>query len=599
MRKQDAQFNTAFLTNEGSQLHNKDYFRFVELDNLACYIIADGIETWQDVNSAQTAVEAVAAAFIEHPSIGRGAVARYIRTAHMSLAKTHRNHEGMRASITVVVTDYAVLRYGYVGNTRFCLYRGEQLLALSADHSLAWAIIDRQGLPKDRVAQHKERTNLSRYLGQKDYLSPQISRKIKLKDGDMFALFTRGIWENCRQYDLQVSLAKAERDPQKAVEIVENLILDNGIKHIDNYTLAAIFVDKVFVDPNRAKKVKRVLQIIIPLLVIMIVVGIVLYVFHAKWQENKRNMDQHYQSGIEYIQNDDYTKAQSELDQAYQLALKIKDTSKSDEISQYRKLAEEIINADQQFKESNYQAAEQGYLKAQNQSRYADLLGQSYIDRQLKLTADYIIVRDDIGLGDMLTDRGYFPQAKVRYTTARDVAAEINDQQGRQQAISALEAMDKKQEQQAAQQAAKDKERSQKALDAVSFIAQGDEAYQQGDLVNAKLYYFIAKGKYAELNDELVIGLINQRLEQVEQKQQENDARLKQADEYVSAGDQYQDSGNYEEAKKQYILARAIYTELNQPIKLYDIQAKIDAVNAYLTGAQPSEQLNGQTNEQP
>jgi len=398
MRKQNAKFNTAFISHEGNALQNYDYFGFVELDNLACYIIADGIETRGDVQSARTAVEAAIAAFNDRPSMGRGAMARYIRAAHASLTKNRDVVKIKKASITVVVTDYTVLRYGYAGNTRFCLYRGEHLLELSADHSLGWEIIERNALPKDRVAQHEERTNLSRYLGQEGWLQPQVSRKIKLKDGDRLVLLTKGIWENCGQRALQTTLAEAGEDPRQAVYSVERLILDAHPAKIDNYTLAVVFIDQIYVDPNKNKKLKMVLLIVIPILIILIVVGIVLYVLHVKWQDNKQNMDRHYQSAIEYIQDNSYTKAQSELEQAYQLALKIKDQPKSNEIVQHQRLVEAIINADQQFQESNYQAAEQWYLQAQYRSMYADLLGQAYIEKQLKLIAGYISVRDYIGL---------------------------------------------------------------------------------------------------------------------------------------------------------------------------------------------------------
>ena len=43
MRKYNSSIKTAFLSEAGSQLSNNDYFGFVELDNYACYVIADGI----------------------------------------------------------------------------------------------------------------------------------------------------------------------------------------------------------------------------------------------------------------------------------------------------------------------------------------------------------------------------------------------------------------------------------------------------------------------------------------------------------------------------------------------------------------------------
>ncbi|MBA8895164.1 hypothetical protein B0I61_000503 [Clostridium saccharobutylicum] len=41
MRKLNSKFETSFISEEGTYLQNKDYFAFVELDNYACYVIAD------------------------------------------------------------------------------------------------------------------------------------------------------------------------------------------------------------------------------------------------------------------------------------------------------------------------------------------------------------------------------------------------------------------------------------------------------------------------------------------------------------------------------------------------------------------------------
>ena len=41
MRKQNSDFEARFISEEGSRLKNRDYFGYVELDEFACYVIAD------------------------------------------------------------------------------------------------------------------------------------------------------------------------------------------------------------------------------------------------------------------------------------------------------------------------------------------------------------------------------------------------------------------------------------------------------------------------------------------------------------------------------------------------------------------------------
>lgn len=49
MRKQNSDFEARFISEEGSRLKNRDYFGYVELDEFACYVIADGITEVTDV----------------------------------------------------------------------------------------------------------------------------------------------------------------------------------------------------------------------------------------------------------------------------------------------------------------------------------------------------------------------------------------------------------------------------------------------------------------------------------------------------------------------------------------------------------------------
>ena len=52
MRKQNSDFEARFISEEGSRLKNRDYFGYVELDEFACYVIADGITEITDIESA-------------------------------------------------------------------------------------------------------------------------------------------------------------------------------------------------------------------------------------------------------------------------------------------------------------------------------------------------------------------------------------------------------------------------------------------------------------------------------------------------------------------------------------------------------------------
>mgnify|MGYP005778636295 FL=1 len=581
MRKINSEFHTSFVSHEGMQLVNHDYYGCVELDKFACYIVVDGIETDGQTESAKIAADAVAMAFSEKPSISKGALRSYLRSAHKSLISDHGKTR-MKASIAIVVTDYAKIRYAHAGNTRFALFRSGHQIRHSEDHSLTQQLARKNEIPKDKIAKHEERQNLTRYLGQEGRLNPAVSRKIKLKDGDILALFTRGFWEHCDPMDMSAAFQQAGKDPKAATELAERLLLDLHPEQIDNYTLAAIFVDKVYKDPNKGKKLKLLLSIGIPILLMLLIFGIVFYVRYQKKQENRRNMELYLLNGIEYIQGDNYLKAKDELKQAYDLSLKLKDGARTTEISNYQKLAEAVINADDLLSQEDYETAVQAYLHAADRAKYTDNLGKSYIDARLESATGFINVQDLLGLGDSLADQGNFSMAEEKYLAARSLAAKIYYLEGKKQAIESLNSLYEKMDQEVEQS----KEQSQAEITASDFIVQGNTAFQSGDLVSAEMYYTMAKEKYEKLGDETMAASMEEKLSLIAAKQEADAQRLQEAAVHMERGSELQNKEKYADAKKEFILAREIYASLNDEENLKKTEAKIEIIDGYLTGSQ-------------
>ena len=52
MRRINSEFKTANMSEEGHKLSNRDYFGYVEMDDFACYVLADSLDEEPAVNSA-------------------------------------------------------------------------------------------------------------------------------------------------------------------------------------------------------------------------------------------------------------------------------------------------------------------------------------------------------------------------------------------------------------------------------------------------------------------------------------------------------------------------------------------------------------------
>lgn len=296
-------------------------------------------------------------------------------------------------------------------------------------------------------------------------------------------------------------------------------------------------------------------------------------------------MDLYYLSGIEYIQDSNFPRAKEELRKAYDLAVKVKDISRRDEIAEYQKLTDAVIESDEMLIKEAYEEALKGYVHAHDRSRFSDNLAERYIADKLEVTKKYINVFDMLSLGDQLADQGNYALAEEKYLEARMLATQNYDLDGREKANNALDDLYSKMEKEAEQEKEAGKERTQNEIAAADFIIQGDNALKEGDIVGARLYYTMAKEKYSELGNEKIVDSIDKKLALAEERQRENEERLARANQYIEEGEHLLTQKKYADAKKQYLLAREIYADVKEESKLEKTQTKIEIVDGYLTGS--------------
>ena len=414
MRKQNSVFKTAFTSEVDKNLKNTDSFGYVELDKYACYVIADGIDDQVDGMSAKLAVDTIISAFTEAPSMRKGALRRYLRSANKALL-TADSKMRLKASVTVVVTNYVKMRYGQAGNTRFRLYRDGFLRAQSRDQSLSMDLVKAEKLEPDKLTQHQERHNLYCYLGQDKDFRPFISKKLKLSDSDAAALMTRGVWEHLDDGLLKDAFADASDEPQETVDAVEDLLLSMQPKDLGAYTFATIFFNKTYNDPNRKRKIKRAIMIAIPIILVLVVVAVILAVYFHNRQKKIDSMEQSFYDTIEYIQADNYVRAKEECQKALDLAEGLSDKEIQEDAGNYMKLIESVIAGDDALTGGEYSDAQRNFLNARNRTRYADNLGLDYIDDRLEQTSQYMSVYELISLGDTLAQGQQYDKAGLTH----------------------------------------------------------------------------------------------------------------------------------------------------------------------------------------
>ena len=576
MRKQNAEFLAAFTSEAASDLKNTDYFGYVELDDFACYVIADGIDDQLEAMSAKLTVDTVVTVFSEAPSMSRRMMKKCLKAANRALLEA-RSKTTLKASVIIVLTDYVKLRYGQAGNIRLRLYRNGFIKEETIDQSLSTDMVHEEKLPKDKVASHEERNNLYTYLGQKSDFHPHISKKIKLTNADAVALYTRDIWEHIDEGEMKDVFADASDKPQELVDTVEDLLMSRQPQDFGKYTFAVIFVNKIFTDPNRKRKIKRIMVIAAAVLSVLITAGIFLYVRYQKRQDKIAAMQKGYTDTIEYIQMDHYNRAKEVCKEAQTLAEELKDDKMQTELGNFLKLVEAVLAAQESLDNGAYQEAQKGFGEALIRSRYADHLGEGYIEERLAMTADYLSVYDYIYLGDTLAENLQYENAEEKYLEAKALATKLYFDEGRTEAIRSLE---KLYEEQKAEKAAEDEEMKNKLAretSAANYFAEGDAAYAQGDYESAKVFYQSAMQTYEALGDEAQQGMAREKIAAAEKKIQSFTAQGEEAASYIVQAQACETAGDYAGAKKYYLLAKDIYARQKDEAKLGEVERKIEA----------------------
>ena len=583
MRKQNSKFNTNFISEEGSSLKNSDFFAYAELDNFACYVLADGIEDVADSESAKEAVESIIAKFQEKPSISKGKIHGYLKHANEVLLKAEK-YMKLKASIVVAVTDYENVRFGYAGNVRAKLYRNNKMFYKTIDTSLSSEMVSKEMISEDALSRHEQRSNLYTFLGQKGF-SPVISGKIKLVDTDILILYTKGVWENVSEGEIDNIFAESGKDPKDALLKVEAVLLDKNLGYIDNYTIAGIYIDKVFIESDTKKKKRRKLILIVSIASVVVILGaiIALYFYKKYTRELKEDMNTHYEKMLKFIEMENYTKADTECEESIKKAESLRNKEMKELLYHYEQVIEGIIEADEKYDAKSYKEAKPLYELILSEIPYADNAGLSYVRKRLDFISGYESVNLSLDNGDILFDSEIYDKARERYVDAKTEARDIGYEEGKLKAEAKLLAVDqaiaKKDE---GKQAEADKQ-SQNLKSANDMLSAGDEALSKGDFLSARANYNTAKDILEKSGESAGLSELEKKISTADKKISEGDEEKNKAGGYAVTADEAFLRGDFESARENYEYARRLYVKLKDEIntiemdkKLSDVQKRID-----------------------
>ena len=591
MRKENASFETKFISEAGSYLNNADYFAFVELKDYACYVIADGIDTDDMKKSAQQAVTAVIAKFSDMPGMSKAKLKSYMAEAHRTLLEESAEIR-LEASILVLVTDYKKARWAHAGNCRLALLHNGAIIEATKDTSLTQRLADSEEIPLDMVSSHEERNNLYAYLGQPGKFSPVISAKHSLEDGDIILLETRGAWENIGDAEL----LDATDGVSKAEEVctgLEDVILSQRLDIIENYTIVSIFVNKIYQNPKQGKYKKLITLLVSLAIALTIALTAILVTRYIKNRKNLEKIDAIKEAGVEKLQEEKYEAAKDKLEEYESISVRVKKgTANYDRVQSvklYCSLAEDLYDASVNVTSQGYKGAIKDVERATQTLDQLKELGEDTTDLYNTLTA-FERYATFMQQGDAFIVENSYGEAVTAYSNASDAVDDFDDTSYKKKAEDALES---------AQTNDKSAQVNENMNSGMNAEQEGDKLAADGDYTNAKSKYETAKDFY-KLAADAGDSKASDKLDSVNIKINDADSSKKESSDgdklelAIAAETEAREAdrnGNHDTAKSKYNEAKQIYQELGNADKVADIEDKIDGMTESKTEGMAVEKM--------
>ncbi len=591
MRKENASFETKFISEAGSYLNNADYFAFVELKDYACYVIADGIDTDDMKKSAQQAVTAVIAKFSDMPGMSKAKLKSYMAEAHRTLLEESAEIR-LEASILVLVTDYKKARWAHAGNCRLALLHNGAIIETTKDTSLTQRLADSEEIPLDMVSSHEERNNLYTYLGQPGKFSPVISAKHSLEDGDIILLETRGAWENIGDAEL----LDATDGVSKAEEVctgLEDVILSQRLDIIENYTIVSIFVNKIYQNPKQGKYKKLITLLVSLAIALTIALTAILVTRYIMNRKNLEKIDAIKEAGVEKLQEEKYEAAKDKLEEYESISVRVKKgTANYDRVQSvklYCSLAEDLYDASVNVTSQGYKGAIKDVERATQTLDQLKELGEDTTDLYNTLTA-FERYATFMQQGDAFIVENSYGEAVTAYSNASDAVDDFDDTSYKKKAEDALES---------AQTNDKSAQVNENMKSGMNAEEKGDKLASKGDYTNAKSKYETAKDFYklaadaGDSNASDKLDSVNIKINDADSSKKESSDgdKLELAIAAETEAREADRNGNHDTAKSKYNEAKQIYQELGNADKVADIEDKIDGMTESKTEGMAVEKM--------
>ena len=603
MRKNEAKFTTVFFSEAGTKNKNNDYFGYVQLDNYAIWVVADGFDEEEGADvAARLAVEAAIEYFMLHPGFNTEIINEIMLYANLKVREKQTETERyslMHTSLLIVISNYNALLYGNIGNTRFYHLRNGYVISQSSDDTVAQLLVEEEALNTGDLKYHRQRNDLLQAIGDYGKIKPNILKiPIILQEKDTFCLTTIGFWENIDEKEMEVELSRYDEGKKWLISL-EKKVMATLRDNVENYTFAAVTIEDV-AEPLPMEKNNRKFFIKI---VVVAIASILIILTLTLWQVKKRKdimnkVTVYEQQAEEELIKKNFENSVKELElvigeyeklkpksrgiigfflnadaRRKEMDKKIEETkSKIKDTEKLKKVFSDIREGNELFNSGNYEEASKKYQEAkysleQNTYKRDEVNTEevlSEINSRIEATSKLKEAKNLEITGDTAFTSGNYNLAKENYKMASDIYLA----NGRADYVSSMEEKIRE---------INDKEKQ--SYNGALLAENRGDVLSHSDVDMSREAYYQARETYQILGDTVKSQEIDTKIQELNSRQM---AKLQTANNMVQEGLNQITANNPSEALTLLTKARTMYQELKDSNNVNNVDKFINQTQEFI-----------------
>lgn len=234
------------FTNEGGREYNEDAAGEKALPSGGLYVLADGLGGHKHGNIAS---ECVVNTILNAQELEEGIETQewlqmQFEAVNENICKLQKeHHSNMQSTAVALLIDGENANWAHVGDSRLYYLHGQQIAAITEDHSVAYKKYKAKEITRAQINQDEDQSSLLRSMGKKDKCPAEYEKaEGGLEAGDGFLMCSDGVWEYLYDEEVLIDFLKAE-DAKEWGELLLMRVIERVRPGNDNLSLITICVE--------------------------------------------------------------------------------------------------------------------------------------------------------------------------------------------------------------------------------------------------------------------------------------------------------------------------------------------------------------------